>query len=81
MAISILLGGWSVWICRMIWILFIVNYDNKAVSTLVMVICEQDYRGTTLSMEECIICHLSRTAGLQDVRWFNCDIEQISQDK
>ena len=52
-----------------------------------MMIREQDYRGTTLSMEERIICHLSRSDSLQDVicpyRSFNCDIEekQISQDK
>ena len=32
-------------------ILSVVKYVNKAVSTLVMVMYEQDYRGTTLSME------------------------------
>ena len=35
----------------MIQILSVVNYVNKAVSTLVMIVYEQDYRGTTLSMK------------------------------
>ena len=35
----------------MIQILSVVKYVNKAVSTLVMVMYEQDYRGTALSME------------------------------
>ena len=69
MAILILIGSRSVWICRMIWILSVVNNINKAVSTLVMVVYEQDYRGTTLSIE----------AGtkLEIFPWrsFDCDIE------
>ena len=35
----------------MLWILSVANNVNKAVSTLVMIVCEQDYRGTTLSIE------------------------------
>ena len=35
----------------MIQILSVVNYVNKAVSTLVMIVYEQDYRYTPLSME------------------------------
>ena len=31
--------------------MLVANYVNKAVSTLAMIICEQDYRGTTSSME------------------------------
>ena len=51
MAISILTGSFSVWIRRMIWFLSVANYVNKAVSTLVMIIYEQDYRDTALSMK------------------------------
>ena len=35
----------------MIGFLSVANNVNKAVSTLVIIICEQDYRGTTLSIE------------------------------
>ena len=35
-------------------ILFVVNRDNKAVSTLVMIIYEQDYSDTNLSMERSV---------------------------
>ena len=35
--------------CKMIRMMTVANYVNKAVSTLVMVVYEQDYRGTTLS--------------------------------
>jgi hypothetical protein len=35
----------------MIFVVSVANYVNKAVSTLVMIVYEQDYRDTTLSME------------------------------
>ena len=42
----------------MIRILSEANYVNKAVSTLVMVVYAQDYRGTTLSMVLYFFCKL-----------------------
>ena len=35
----------------MIFVVSVANYVNKAVSTLVMIVYEHDYRDTTLSME------------------------------
>ena len=37
------------------------NYVNKAVSTLVMVVYAQDYRGTTLSMEAGGLFNISKS--------------------